>query len=155
MSGSNFSFNEVKSKLERFCAYQDRCVAEVMTKIQSFQLKPNEVETLLYFLKEEKYLDENRFAESYVSGKLKIKCWGRIKIKQALKLKQVSAEIISSAISQIDGEEYSAIIQKLVERKNKELFAEKDRWKRNAKIMRYLQSKGFESDLILDQIKLL
>lgn len=147
-SECNFSFLEAKNKIEAYCAYQDRCHFEVSTKLQQWGIFGEQKDQLIADLITNRFLDEQRFAESYVSGKFRIKHWGRIKIKQQLKLKYVPEPCIKKAISMIDGDEYYQTILKLAERKYKETEREDDRWKRKAKIMRYLASKGFEQDLI-------
>ena len=126
MSGSNFSLEEAKLKIERYCAYQDRCVFEVTQKLHEFGLTPESIESIVAQLNLDWFLDDKRFAISYASGKMRIKHWGRIKIKQGLKLKRISSEYIQEALSQLDEHEYLSIIQKLIAKKQQELSKEKE-----------------------------
>lgn len=150
--GSNFSFLEAKHKIESYCAYQDRSHFEVKNKLFSWGQSPEQVDQILGYLIENKFLDEGRFAESYVSGKLRIKHWGRIKIRQGLRLKQISEKIIQLAFKTIDPDEYYSILKHEITKKQKDLAAEKDPWKKKAKVLRYAQSKGFENDLIYEAL---
>jgi regulatory protein len=148
----NFSFQQAKHKIESYCAYQDRCHFEVKNKLYSWGLFSDQVDQLTSYLIEHKFLDEGRFAESYVSGKLRIKHWGRIKIKQGLRLKHIPEKIIELAFKTIDLDEYYAILEKEILKKQKDLSTEKDPWKKKAKLLRYAQSKGFENDLIYEAL---
>lgn len=150
--GSNFSFLEAKHKIESYCAYQDRSHFEVKNKLFSWGQSSEQVDQLTAYLIENKFLDEGRFADSYVSGKLRIKHWGRIKIRQGLRLKQIPEKIIQLAFKTIDPDEYFAILKKEILKKQKDLSNEKDPWKKKAKVLRYAQSKGFENDLIYDAL---
>lgn len=151
-SECNISFLQAKNKIEAYCAYQDRCHYEVKTKLSQWNIVGEQQDQLIADLISNRFLDEERFAESYTSGKFRIKRWGKIKIRQHLKAKFVPEYCINKALKSIDLEEYYQTITHLVEKKTRELHTEKDLFKKKAKIARYLASKGFEQDLIFEAI---
>ncbi|MFT4602018.1 MAG: regulatory protein [Arenicella sp.] len=109
------------------------------------------VDILISDLIVNKFLNEERFACAFVSGKFRIKKWGRIKIKQHLKQKRISDYSINKGIEEINEEEYLQTLQDLIESKSR-LSKFKDKWDRRAKLTRYLNSKGYESYLIAEEL---
>lgn len=144
---SKTDYKVAKLKLEHFCAYQERCSHEVHKKIEQFDLSTEETEQLISELKENKYLDDERFARSYASGKFRLKAWGKIKIKSHLCSKFINNDLISIALEEIEQSEYLEKLQNLASKKWEELSSEQNVWKRKQKLFRYLSSKGYESFL--------
>lgn len=140
------------AKAESYCAYQERSQQEVRDKLYDWGLHQNEVEEVISELIGNNFLNEERFAMAYVSGKFNIKRWGKVKIKQGLKLKKVPEKMIIKALNTIDYDDYLLAIQHAAEKKAP-LISEKDPYKRRHKLTSYLMGKGFESNLILEVLK--
>ncbi|MGQ7856931.1 regulatory protein RecX [Pedobacter sp. WC2501] len=140
------------AKAESFCVYQERSQKEVRYKLVEWGMRGDELEEIITDLIINNFLNEERFAKSYASGKFNIKHWGRVKIKQGLKLKGVPDKILQKAIYSIDEDDYLQTIEKLAVKKAESL-GENDAFKRKNKLMSYLQAKGFETDLILLVLK--
>jgi regulatory protein len=135
-------------RIRQFCAYQERCHKEVKEKLYSLGLYKKDVEEITSQLIEENYLDEERFAIQYAGGKFRMNGWGKVKIKHALKQKQVSDYSVKKAIKQIPDEDYMKTLQKLAEQKLKTLKGESNSLMKEKKVFDYLLQKGFESELI-------
>lgn len=151
-SECKYSFLEAKAKLEALCAYQERCSFELNQKMISWGIEWEQRDQLLAELISTNFLNEERFASAYVSGKFRIKRWGRIKIKNHLTQKFISKYSIDKAIKEIDLDEYWSSLTYLAEKKIRELASEKNEWNQKIKVTKFLQSKGYESDLISDCI---
>jgi len=147
-----FTKQQGQSKAEHFCAYQERCQQEVRDKLYNWGLYPNEVEEIIADLISANFLNEERFAMAYVSGKFNIKGWGKVKIKQGLKQKRISPRLINDALKTINTDSYTEKLFYLIEKKAISL-QEKDPFKRKAKLAQYALGKGYESDLIFDLLK--
>jgi len=142
-----FSKEQIIFKLEAFCAYQERCTQEVRTKLERLGADESLSMEVIKLLKENRFLDDKRFVEAYVQGKVRIKKWGRQKIKAALFQKRIDAKLIQEGIyAFISDEEYQLVIESLVERKNRELSSEKNPQIKKQKLMRFLLSRGFQYD---------
>ncbi|HBS52705.1 MAG TPA: recombinase RecX, partial [Flavobacterium sp.] len=84
------SVKEAIHKIEHFCAYQERCHDEVMQKLRSMKMDSNEIDEILAHLIQENYLNESRFACSFARGKHRIKFWGKVRIVNELKFRNIS-----------------------------------------------------------------
>lgn len=140
------------AKAESWCAYQERSQHEVRMKLFEWGLKHEELEEVLTELIVTNFLNEERFALAYVSGKVNIKKWGRIKIKQGLKLKKVNDRLIKKALLSIDEEKYLANLEEAAVKKAA-ILNESNALKRRMKLTSYLLGKGFENDLIFLVLK--
>nr|WP_121271496.1 regulatory protein RecX [Pedobacter schmidteae] len=140
------------AKAEHYCAYQERAQQEIRDKLYEWGLWLDDVEGIISELIETNFLNEERFTQAYVSGKFNIKHWGKVKIKQGLKLKKIPEKMIQRALNGIDGDKYLAVILDMAQKKAP-LIKEKDPFKRNYKLISYLMGKGFEKDVIIDVLK--
>jgi regulatory protein len=119
----------------------------VIAKLKSFQLTKDEMDYVLLLLIQGGYLNEERFARTYASGKFRIKRWGKRKIAFHLKGKDISSKCIELGLSEIDSEEYYTALEKLIDHKW-ETTKENAAYKKRSKISSYLYGRGFESNLI-------
>ena len=144
-----FSRQQAKIKAESYCAYQERSQFEIRNKLYEWGLFQNDVEEIISELIESNFLNEERFALAYTLGKFRIKSWGKIKIKQALKLKRVPDKLIKKSLQSIDDDDYLTMLKRILEKKA-ENITETDPFKRRYLLTRYGSGKGFELDLISD-----
>ena len=135
------------AKLQHYCAYQERCHADVKEKLYGFGLTPLVVDNIIVHLIEENYLNEERFAILYAGGHFRTKKWGRLKILRGLKEKGISEYCIKKAIREIDMDDYNATLQKLAGAKW-ELLRGNGPTQRKAKCWNYLVQKGYEPNLV-------
>jgi len=136
----------------KYCAYQDRCHKEVRDKLIEIEVYGEELDELMCILIAEKFLDEERYARSFARGKFRIKKWGRWKIKQELKKKQISEYCIKKAMEELEEYDYEGQLRALLEKKSK-VLRESDPFKRKGKLAKFAQSKGFEAGLIWTILK--
>ena len=139
---------EIRVKIYKYCAYQDRCRQEIEQKFRDWEVPEQEWEDLLAHLEAERFWDEGRFAESFAGGKFRVKKWGKQKIRHELRAKGIPGYLIELAIRrEIPEEAYSQTAQGLVEKKRKEL-GEELTYEIRGKIYRFMQQKGYENEVI-------
>ena len=140
------------AKAEHYCAYQERSQQEVRDKLYEWGLWTDAVENIISQLISGNFLNEERFAKAYTKGKFNQKGWGKIKIKQGLKLKKVPDVLIKKALQTIDPDDYLQVLDKVI-RKKTATITEKDPYKRRYKLQQYALSRGYEADLITDVLR--
>lgn len=143
---------EALLKLEHFCAYQERCHAEVIAKLYSLKMTSDEIDFIVVQLIESNFLNETRFACSFARGKHRIKFWGRIRITNELKARQISSTTIALALKEISPEEYETTFEQLSER-SWNAISEKNILKKRKKFCDYMLRRGYESNLVYDKVK--
>ena len=137
------------SKMKQYCAYQERSMYDVKTKLKTFHLQDDVYESIILELEKEDYLNEERYARVFASGKLRINHWGKNKIFAALQQKKVPELFILEGINTIDDDEYTSVLREVIAKKNNEL-KESDINRRNKKLAKFAISKGFEYNLVWD-----
>ncbi|MBF2707121.1 regulatory protein RecX [Flavobacterium soyangense] len=147
-----FSIKEAIQKIEYFCSYQERCHEEVVTKLRSMKMDSEEIDTIMVHLIASNFLSEERFARSFARGKHRIKHWGKIRIINELKYKNISQTLINTALKEITPEEYLETFHSLSER-HWESIRETNALKKRKKFCDYMLRRGFESNLVYDKVK--
>lgn len=140
---------ELYAKLAKYCAYQERCTQEVLEYARKLTFKKGALEEALLLLEEDKFLDDARFAISFVLGKFRIKHWGKIKIKYALQQKGIDSTYIEEALTHIDEERYEETLLHLIEKKGLNINDMDEK----ASLYRFLQSKGYSFSEISAALK--
>ena len=146
------SIKEAIHKIEHFCAYQERCHDEVMQKLRAMKMDSNEIDEILAHLIKENYLNESRFACSFARGKHRIKFWGKVRIVNELKFRNISTYNINLALKEITAEEYDTNFNALAER-NWHSIKESNGLKKRKKCCDFLLRKGYESNLVYEKVK--
>lgn len=143
---------EALQKLEHFCAYQERCHDEVVSKLYSLKMTSDEIDLIVVQLIEGNFLNETRFACSFARGKHRMKYWGKIRITNELKARHISSTNITLALKEISAEEYFETFENLSERGWNSIH-EQNALKKRKKFCDYMLRRGYESDLVYEKVK--
>ena len=136
---------DILSKLERYCAYQERSEVEVRKKLGSLAVSATMSDEVVRVLKEDDFLNEHRFAELFIRSKVKEQ-WGKLKIRQGLYAKGIPAEIINEQMDLIDEESYREMVRATIEKWKRLNAADADN---KPKLIRHMLSKGFAIEEIM------
>ncbi len=141
-------------KIKAWCAYSERCHADVKSRLYDFGLITPDVDQLMSRLIEDNFLNEERYAIQFAGGHFRLKKWGKVKITHALKQKQVSQYCIKKALHQIADDDYEQTLQKLATTKWEQIKGG-TALVRRGKTRNFLLQKGFEPQLILKALQAL
>jgi len=147
----SYTVQEALQKLSRYCVYQDRCHQEVERKLKDMNMIPEARAKIISELINHDFLNEERFALNYVRGKFNQKGYGRIRLRRELKRRKITEYLIKKAIKQINEGEYLDKLAKLALKKFKALEKNQS-WSSKNKLKNHLIYKGFEIELIMDEI---
>lgn len=145
-----YTLQEATKKLEHFCAYQERCHKEVVQKLTNMHMIPEAIDVIVVHLIQHNFLNEARFAKTFVSGKFKIKNWGKRRLAYELKQKDVRKVNINQALTEISDEEYIEVFNDLTKKKANSI-KETNVIKKKKKFIDYFLYRGWESHLVYDK----
>lgn len=141
-------YDGIVQRLRAWCSRRDRSCYEAEARLRSFGLSDRQVDRALDQLLEEKFLDDDRFTESFISGHFRIKGWGRKKMMVALRQHRIPQTVVTSALAQlINEEEYRETLIRTLKRKGWRPQDNTD-FEQEQKLLRYAYQRGFEPELI-------
>jgi regulatory protein len=149
----SYSIDEAKSRMERYCAYRERCHKEVTEKLREMRMIPDAVDLIIHHLITKNYLNETRFAKAFVRGKFRIKKWGKNRLVRELKARDISPYNIKLALKEIAESEYLTVFHELSEKRWKQLSSEENLQKKKRKFADYLLYRGWESHLVWEKLR--
>lgn len=145
-----YTVDEALNRLQNYCSYQERCHQEVYQKLKDMHMVPEVIDHIIVELIQDNFLNEERFAKTYVRGKFKIKNWGRHRLTLELKKKNVSKNNINQALKEIDEQEYIDTFNSLAEKRFNSI-TETNKLKKKKKLVDYLLYRGWESHLVYNK----
>ena len=152
MTSKELTPDQVLDKMAKYCAYQERCVKEVTDKLSTFDLSPKEREGILAYLLDNRFVNNERFAMSFVKGKINQSGWGVNKIRFHLLQKGIDKDLIDEALRQTDEEVYRQRLYGILQAKAKTVKAEND-FEMKRKLAAFAMQRGFEAPLVWEVLK--
>ena len=142
----NVEYQKWLEKLENYCAYQERCISEVKTKMYSLKIPTLHYPSLIESLISNQFLDEERYVRAFMRSKVNFKKDGLEKIRFGLMNKGIKDAVIKLVFEELDGETYASNLNSLIEKKRTSLLLKNEKQEAKAKLIRYLLGKGYKYD---------
>ena len=144
--------DQVLDKMAKYCAYQERCVKDVRDKLKTFEIPEEEKTKIIDYLLDNRFVNDERFAKSFVRGKINQSGWGVNKIRFHLIQKGIDKDTIDEALGQTDEEAYRQRLIDILRMKVKTVKADSD-FEKKRKLAAYAMQKGFEGSLVWEVLK--
>lgn len=144
--------DQVLDKMAKYCAYQERCVKDVKDKLKTYDIPQASKDEILDYLLDNRFVNDERFARSFVRGKVNQSGWGMNKIRFHLMQKGIDKDVIDEALGQTDEEVYKQKLIDILKAKSKTVKAETD-FERKRKLAAFAMQKGFEGSLVWEVLK--
>lgn len=146
------SKEEALHLLAAYCSKAERCEYDLYKKMKTWEL-PNETQIwLIQYLRKEKYISDERYLRSFVNDKFKYNKWGSVRINHELKLRRFTDAQIKDALTILDEDETNTQLKDILSKKLRSLTY-KDNYDRNAKLIRFAMSRGYDLGIIMKALK--
>lgn len=138
--------DQILHSMERFCAYRERCPQEVWRKLKELGAHGLIADQIYQVLEGDGYVDAFRFATAFAGGKFRINQWGKMRIRQALHIRDIPPAFIEQALQDaIPEDDYNRLVEKLIAKKKTQWAGEPNV---REKTIAALNRAGFELDVI-------
>lgn len=147
----SYTVEEARRRLERYCAYQERCHQEVVRKLRGMRMIPAAIDDIVVHLINHDFLNESRFAAAFARSKFHQKKWGRQRIRRELEQRGISGFNLNAAMKKLDDTEYEETLHQLALKRLGQL-KENHPLKRKRKLADYLLYRGWEKELVYQKV---
>jgi regulatory protein len=148
----SYTVAQAQKKLEYYCAYQERCHKEVIAKLKTLGMIPSVIDKIISELIKANYLNETRFTQSFVRGKFRIKKWGKNRILQELKVRDISSFNIKLGMKEISDDNYQKTFYELFEKRRREV-KQLTKTEQKKKIFSYMSYRGWENSKVYEALR--
>ena len=148
----SYTLAQAQKKLEYYCVYQERCHKEVIAKLKTLGMIPSVIDKIISELIKANYLNETRFTQSFVRGKFRIKKWGKNRILQELKVREISSFNIKLGMKEISDDNYQKTFYELFEKRRREV-KQLTKTEQKKKIFSYMSYRGWENSKVYEALR--
>lgn len=141
------SIDQAYGRMVKICSRKECCAFDIQKKLMRMELPEGASDEIIHRLKENRFINDDRFIRSFINDKLRFNKWGRRKIELALFQKRLPREAVERIFSEFDEADLSRSLPVLLERKWKGITG-KSLYERKSKLIRYALGRGFTMEQI-------
>ena len=147
MENREIVVKEAYTKMAQLCSRSEQCSTDIRKKIIAYEIMDELVDEIISKLKEEKFIDDERYVKAYASDKFRLNKWGKVKIRHYLKAKGLSDDLIEKGLADINYDQYKKVLIATLKEKAKKVKSD-NKFEKTGQIIRFAQSRGFEPEII-------
>jgi regulatory protein len=149
----NNTFESALAAMEAWCSGREVCISEAKTKLQKWDVAPDDAERVIASLTDAGYIDERRYARAFAHDKFTFNKWGARKIALMLAQKRIPRAAIDDAVSELSGSaDENALLAELLAKKLRTLKSGLNDSEIHAKLLRFALSRGFDYQAVSKQL---
>ena len=137
--------------LMRLCARAERSSGDAMRLMATWQVPQQERDAVLQRLRDEKFIDDRRYAEAFVREKINLSAWGEYKITAALRRKGIDDDTVREAMSLYVRTDTEERLDERLQRKARTVKYDTP-YQLRTKLMRYGASLGYSFDQVAQSV---
>lgn len=141
------AIDKIYSRALYYLRFGPRTVDQMRKYLLKQQYDINYIEVVLVKLKDQHYLDDKQYAQSWVDNSLTYKARSKRKLQQELQFKGVEKITITEVLQTIDSATEQQSIRQIIEKKTKQ-----SRYQDKQKMTQYLMGQGFAYNAIKDVV---
>ena len=140
---------QILTKLTAACSKAEHCKEDMRRKMERWEVAEDIQEKVIAYLVKERYIDEKRYARSFIRAKKEYNHWGERKIEQALYMKRIPKDIYQPLLKEICNNDFNDILKSLLQNKKRSVKASSD-YELKGKLIRFAMQRGFTYDQITE-----
>lgn len=143
-------------RMTSLCSRSEQCESDINRKLINWGLGAADRQEIITYLKENRFVDDARFARSYANDKSRFSHWGPYKIKIELVNRRIKASVINAALKAVPQQVWKDSLLKVALNKAKTLdLTGEDSFNESHKLFRYIVSRGFPSAVASKAVKIM
>ena len=139
-------YSKVLDRLQAQCSKREYCSSDIFRKaMNAFEGDRELSERILQSLRDDKYVDDLRYASAFAREKSRLAGWGPAKITYTLVGKGIPRTIVTEALGEVDQNEADRRMRSVLETKLKTLIGDPQI---KFKLLKFGLTRGYEYDQV-------
>ncbi|NDV70223.1 regulatory protein RecX [Dysgonomonas sp. 25] len=139
------------NRIASYCSRAERCEYDVLKKLKAWELTDEEIARIMKRLRDEKYVNNARFARSFINDKLRFNKWGKQKIVFELRKRQILESVYRPLLDEVEDDTFNEQLESILRTKLKSVKA-KDNYDKRNKLIRFALGRGFSMDAAIKAV---